>query len=458
MCVCGCVCVCVCVPRSRALSAHLHHCRSLGINYGCIFDGVTAGGKINAFAAQSFTDSVLSWLGDNPTAFRRAQTERNTELARQVMLAATESRLNPGLTEPAYQADGGSATGAFVTFQKISKTAAHLHGGSIGDVAVLVVHLRQELARQLNPVFRKHDKDTGGQLTMSIGLDGPVWPLSCEVTSDEIVVLSTDGLTDNLNMPELDRVLPLILRAQLFDSIVPFDCEPICKSPPMKPTYTFLRDLTRNHLDPLAAVPCRAACVRLFNYVEWVTRSYFKQEEVFYDLSLRVAALERAVASGAKSAPSSSGLPPSGASAALSERGAAAGGDHARLPPRSASVAGAIPSPSQAGALPDERPSLVTLLTTNRGQSFSGATFSPAADQSAAGSRASGGSRPSSVVGGSPAITRTAPLAPPPRSLEEELADLQDQMSAMAEARRIAGKAAKTDDAMILVLRPFCEC
>lgn len=41
-----------------------------GTNFGCVFDGVTAGGKINAMAAQAFAEFTVDWLLHNHTKFK----------------------------------------------------------------------------------------------------------------------------------------------------------------------------------------------------------------------------------------------------------------------------------------------------------------------------------------------------------------------------------------------------
>ena len=251
---------------------------------------MTAGGKVNAYAAQAFADFILDWLVRNRHRFAPQDQRANLQLAAAALQTATTGPYNPAHSNPDHEAEGGSATGVFACFHRVSHTTAIMHAGSIGDSALIVVHLRQSVARQLNPVHRKHDKDTGGQLTMCIGIDGPVWVVSREITTDEILVLSTDGLTDNLHLPELDRIIPLIISARVFDGIVPFACSEI---PARKPSLAYLQQVCKGDLEPLTLVSCRVAGLRLFNYVEWVTRDFFKQEEVYYDLCLQMNALQR---------------------------------------------------------------------------------------------------------------------------------------------------------------------
>lgn len=233
----------------------------------------------------------MDWLANSRIRFQPNAQQANFQLASEAMQAATSSHHNPGASNVAYEAEGGSATGVFCCFQRITRTTSIMHAGSIGDSALIVVHLRQSLAEQLNPVHRKHPKDTGGQLTMCIGIDGPVWVFSREVTSDELIILSTDGLTDNVHLPELDRIIPLLISARVFDTIVPFACEELAIR---KPSLAYLREVTKAlGVEPLTTVSCRMASVRLFNYVEWVTRDFFTKEEVYYDLCLQMNKLQR---------------------------------------------------------------------------------------------------------------------------------------------------------------------
>ena len=47
-----------------------------GTTFGCVFDGVSSGGPINAFAAQAFTQHTLGWLRD-PANRRRLFRRRS---------------------------------------------------------------------------------------------------------------------------------------------------------------------------------------------------------------------------------------------------------------------------------------------------------------------------------------------------------------------------------------------
>lgn len=265
------------------------HARN-GTNFACIFDGVTSGGKINAYAAQAFTDFIMDWLAENHAGLGYGGETKLVDTARAAFTAATQAENNPGRADSSKQAEGGSATGAFIVFERQSDGKAILHGASIGDAAAIIVRPVEGTAHQLNPVYRKHDRDNGGQMTMCLGLDGQVWSFANEVSAHEFVVLATDGLTDNVLHEDFDRLIPLLMAARLFDTQVGFDCEYIIKEPPEAPTYAFLRKLVAGNMDTAEHITCEAAARRLFNYVEWVTRIYHRQEEIYYGLELKLRA------------------------------------------------------------------------------------------------------------------------------------------------------------------------
>ena len=258
-----------------------------GTNFGCVFDGVTSGGKINAYAAQAFTDFMMEWLAENNALFCFGADHSAVDIARSALEGAANPSNYRTQADTIMQAEGGSATGAFVAFSKRSDSMATLHGASIGDSAVIAVDIQTGRAQQLNPVVRKHERDTGGQVTMCIGVDGPVWTFNVEVHAGELVILTTDGFTDNVSVAELDSIVPLIIRSALFDDSVAFDCEPVLRADPEQPPLAYLQSICKDsRLDQLCSVECETAARRLFNYIEWVTRAHHQQEEAYYKLCL----------------------------------------------------------------------------------------------------------------------------------------------------------------------------
>lgn len=232
----------------------------------------------------------MRWLAVHHSAFCFGADHSVIDLARSALEEAALAGNNPVQPDGSFQAEGGSATGAFVAFERCSDTVGKLHGASIGDSAVIAVRMKDQRARQLNPVFRKHDRDTGGQVTMCFGVDGPVWAFASEVSFDELIILTTDGFTDNVSPAEMDQVVPLVIKAQIFDSIVPGECGIVSGDHPEQPGAEYLRALTRGRTDDLRSVSCETAARRLFNYVEWVTRTHHREEQEYYELCLRLRA------------------------------------------------------------------------------------------------------------------------------------------------------------------------
>ena len=128
-----------------------------GTNVAVVFDGVSAGGKRNAYAAQAFARSTLTHLVSHKRAFTSQVTGNAgppgnqplpTGIARtapvvELFGAALDQSNNPGEMDPRFEAEGGAATGAIVTFAlregQPPKPELLLVGAALGDAAVIVV-------------------------------------------------------------------------------------------------------------------------------------------------------------------------------------------------------------------------------------------------------------------------------------------------------------------------------
>lgn len=195
---------------------------------------------------------------------------------------ATTSKNNPVTKGKEFNGEGGSATGAFVTVEPKSGGRGIANGAAVGDAAIIIVHAVDGHARMLNCVRRRGRKDTGGQLTMCIGVDGEIWNFSEPVDQGDLILLATDGLTDNVHATELAAVIPLILRAKAFDTMVAEACPFVLGEEAHLPGQFELEQLFTD-LDDFADVTCEAAAVRLSHYVQWITRPLYDQEQDYYD-------------------------------------------------------------------------------------------------------------------------------------------------------------------------------
>lgn len=218
-----------------------------GTNVAVVFDGVSAGGKRNAYAAQAFARSTLTQLVSHKRAFTSQVTGSPgspgnqmlpTGIARtapvvELFAAALDQSNNPGENDPRFEAEGGAATGAIATFAlgegKPGKPELLLVGAALGDAAVIVVEPDRAsavpVARQLNLVERVGGRadDSGGQLNMCMGISGTVRAFAQPIHPESLVLVCTDGLTDNLpaNASEAATLLPLLMRCTLLNNPVP---------------------------------------------------------------------------------------------------------------------------------------------------------------------------------------------------------------------------------------------
>ena len=256
-----------------------------GTNYGCVFDGVTAGGAINAHAAQAFAEYLLRWLQH----YKSVLSDDEATLEGQLQLLFQQCSSFKNNRRGAHDSEGGSATAVMATFRRQPGPDVKftLVGGYVGDAACIVVHPSHG-ARLITKSHRREDnpRDTGGQIIMAMGVHGRVVPLLRTVVPGSLVILTTDGFTDNVLRRELDQIVPLIVESTFFQNPVPEGVS--LRHASRLPDYEELFDLVRSvpH-DSLIKVSVENATRRLSHYIAWVTSQLFRQEQEFYKLSIR---------------------------------------------------------------------------------------------------------------------------------------------------------------------------
>jgi serine/threonine protein phosphatase PrpC len=308
-----------------------------GYNFACVFDGVSAGGKINAYAAQAFSEITLSNLGS--CGVWAIDTDPLTSLhntSKEIFAQATAQQSNPGLINAEYDADGGSATGVFAFIRPRSLTSGRSAGTSevcgvaIGDAMAIRIttrssdsghqpRLHQPEAFVLNTFERRgHDAtDTGGQLTMGVGINGEVSPFCEGMGEEDVIVLASDGLGDNIVTAELTEIIPFIVRMPFFEQYGRLVAggaahHPGCKgvekgakswrthSPPTMADLTTHfggqdQDSGDDATDPtdptdptaLSSITCEQVSLRLVGYLRWVTEPMRQDQALYYSLEAR---------------------------------------------------------------------------------------------------------------------------------------------------------------------------
>ena len=281
-----------------------------GTNCAAVFDGVSTGGKINLFAAQAFAEYVTEHLARTARQFQQGRGVIDT-LAEQMFKEAVASSNNPGRRHADLNAEGGAATGMFVCIQPCKGKAYSIaNGAGIGDCTTFVIccgnddqsgeSLPPEEARQLSVtgVRRgKSAKDSGGQLTMSIGVDGKVWTYSQPIDNKDILLLCTDGLTDNLYMPEASTIIPLIVSSTYFDAVPADRYASAVGLDAHLPRWVELEARIRLAAKtPAANVTPEQIVARLRSYVKWVTLDEYDLEQRYYSAQLKIVDLQAQLA------------------------------------------------------------------------------------------------------------------------------------------------------------------
>ena len=266
-----------------------------GSSFGCMFDGVSAGGRINAYAAQAFATYVLQHLalhGDQLLQdIGSGKGLCNALPAEELFAEAAHRDNNPGRACPEHNAEGGAATGCFVMLST-TDTALRFTGAALGDAAAIVINRTLGVAVQLNQVERLGGKasDSGGQLNMCMGLDGTTVGFDHHVPldADVLLLLCTDGLTDNVHPDAFTNLIPYVMECSAFDS--PRDGRSQHQMNGLPSSVQQLREWLQQDGAPgeqqqraARATPAMAAS-RLINYVRWVTSACAQEESSYYQL------------------------------------------------------------------------------------------------------------------------------------------------------------------------------
>ena len=187
-----------------------------GLNFGVVCDG--AGSSKSAMnAAQAFTQSLLKNLFDN--AYEMRGSIANEDLKEQAIEMFEKA---------AFTSEGGNSTAVFVTFVRGDNGHLQVRGGAIGDSVALHIQRNGGSAEQLNTINKQNaedKKDSGGQIVSGLGRRANPDLQNCSVfnrniSQNDIVVLASDGLTDNIYFGQLEQIVPLIIFSSKFDESV----------------------------------------------------------------------------------------------------------------------------------------------------------------------------------------------------------------------------------------------
>lgn len=259
-----------------------------GTTFGCLFDGVTAGGEINAYAAQAFAEYSLKWLATNHDRLSiddLAYGDQFREAFRQCTLFANSPDL-------ARKAEGGSATAVMATVHRHRKNM-YLLGASMGDAACMIVndHSVELASTWQRAEFAGHD--TGGQLSMCVGLQGVAATFKKPINKFNIIILATDGLTDNIHRAELEKILFFVVTSPAFNLPVTAELPGKGAALPKYSELSAMFGLTR--AEPANMLSCEMVCRRIKHYIGWVTEALYEQEQHFYGLevALKKASAEK---------------------------------------------------------------------------------------------------------------------------------------------------------------------
>ena len=248
-----------------------------------MFDGVTAGGCVNAHAAQAFASYTLRWLAAHKKRLHQLETDRLRQEFENLFTHCISCKNNPG---KARQAEGGSATGVVASCYRTARGRLSLVGATIGDASAIIID--PDGTSRIISRYKRSDataKDTGGQLTMCMGVHGDVNVFSQPLTNQSVIILTTDGFTDNILKTDFANIINTVLRAPFFDHGPEKARRGSLGNPANLPAHSELLALV-GPLESLDLVTCQSMVLRISNYLKWVTMSLFEREQLFFELQI----------------------------------------------------------------------------------------------------------------------------------------------------------------------------
>lgn len=257
-----------------------------GTNFGAIFDG--CGSSIWAMkAAQAFTEASLKELAKSHREIKGSLSEIKEKA---VDLFRTIARAS----------EAGNATGGFVVFERLSATGFQVNGAAVGDVAIIHVDRTRGSAFQLNQVDKNnpHDKrDPGGSICSSQPNDPDIQKpsvFSKPVHHQDFIILASDGLIDNIQEGQAEKIIPLIIFSPVFDKdlaeLVKMKKPWLDQNPDSLPSKEDLKDFIGG-IDKLDRnVDNEVVAKRLNKYIKMITS---EATEFIYNANQSVSAMNK---------------------------------------------------------------------------------------------------------------------------------------------------------------------
>ena len=247
-----------------------------GKNYGVVCDGSNSGVDVMG-AAQAFTESLEDSIKQG--RFNNPEVEHLNVVAGMAFKIAAESAkeyVKEGKRPP-------KATAVLANFVETPGDTGQykVQGAAIGDAIAISISREKGTARHLNEIKRDNMKnlsDSGGSITAG-EMEGEdilkISTFSEPVGKDDVVILASDGLFDNLYADEkmgIALVIPKIIFSSKFDNpIGPEIKQPwLDENPPRLPTAKDLEEFTQGS-SMIKEVTNETMARRLNNYVKFVT-------------------------------------------------------------------------------------------------------------------------------------------------------------------------------------------
>jgi serine/threonine protein phosphatase PrpC len=260
----------------------------------CIADGVSGDGPLSTFVAQLSCQYIALELNKAPLHFTE-NLQANQQIVSTLLQQCAASIKNEFTLKRRWEDTRfkGSSTIAFATCSPVGNNLHKVHVGALGDSAVFHLSRTDKQITQLNQIHRDllpggrgwNLSDCGGCIMAS----GTLYKLpNLEVSSSliceqDLLILVTDGLIDNLPEQQIPQAIRLIACHSFFDrsldDLLKMKRSWCLGSIPSIPTVQelegFIRDNDPSGLNDSAEITTELVTKRLSTYLEWLTQPVY---------------------------------------------------------------------------------------------------------------------------------------------------------------------------------------
>ena len=252
----------------------------------CIADGVGGDGPLSTFVAHLVCQYIALELNKAPVHYFTEDQKTNLQIISNLLNNCVRAITNEFNHRRAPLK--GSSTLAFATCTPLAEGLHKVQTAALGDSAIFHLSVTEREAKQLNAIHRNILPEGTSDISDCSGCimaNGSFYKLqNLEVASfilkeEDLLILATDGLLDNLPPKQIPEMISLIVCHPFFDrcvdELIPLKRGWNVGKLPTVPTVEQLKEFVLQNdpegLDSRAKITTDLVTKRLTTYLQWLT-------------------------------------------------------------------------------------------------------------------------------------------------------------------------------------------